>query len=314
MTTLPPVVAAGALCWRVLDGEPKILVVHRAGYGDVTFPKGKVEPRETLPEAAVRELREETGLSVVLGAPLGLVEYVMPNRRHKVVHYWTAEINDHELELARFAPNEEIAALEWLTIPKARKRLSYSHDVDILERFAERFDAGNARTFAVIAVRHGKAMPAQNWDGPDSTRPLMHRGSDQAVGIAKGINAFGPQKIISSTAVRCVATVQPLSRLAGLPIKTRDAISQDAFEDGTGDVTSIVAKRLKRQASVALCSHGPVIPQLVDELARLTDTELTAALRQHGELATGEFAVLHVSTRNPQSGFVGVEVHSAPTA
>ncbi len=314
MTTLPPVVAAGAVCWRVLDGEVRILVVHRASYGDISFPKGKVEPRETLPEAAVRELREETGLSVVLGAPLGVAEYVMPTGTDKVVHYWTAEINDHELELARFTPNDEIAALEWLTVPKARKRLSYSHDVGILESFASRFKAGNARTFAFIAVRHGKAMPAGNWDGPDSTRPLMHRGSDQAIGIAKGIDAFGPQKIISSTAVRCVATVEPLSRLAALPIKTTAAISQDAFEDGTGDVTRIVAKRLKRQASVVLCSHGPVIPQILDELAERTKTELTDSLRQCGELNTGEFAVFHVSTRNPGSGFVGVEVHAAAIA
>lgn len=313
MTTLPAVIAAGAVCWRVLDGEVRILVVHRAAYGDVSFPKGKVDPRETLPEAAVRELREETGLSVVLGAPLGIVEYVMPNGRDKVVHYWTAEINDHELELARFLPNDEIAALEWLSIPKARKRLSYRHDVGVLETFASRFEAGNARTFAVIAVRHGKAVPPSSWDGPDSTRPLLHRGTDQAVGIAKGIKAFGPQKIISSTAVRCVATVEPLARLAALPIRTKSSISQDAFEDGSSDVTAIIAKRVKRQASVVLCSHGPVIPTIVDELARRTETVLTDSIRQLGELDTGEFAVFHISTRNPRSGFVGVEVHgSAP--
>ncbi|MCY7412273.1 MAG: NUDIX hydrolase [Salinibacterium sp.] len=311
---LPPVVAAGALCWRVVDGKVRVLVVHRAAYGDVSFPKGKVESRETLPEAAVRELREETGLSVVLGAPLGVVEYVMPNGRDKVVHYWTAEIKTHELELARFTPNDEIAALEWLTISEARKRLSYSHDVGILEAFTSRFKAGNARTFAVITVRHGKAMPPGSWDGPDSTRPLMRRGSDQAIAIVNGISAFGPLKIISSTAVRCVATVEPLSRLTALPIKTTAAISQDAFEHGLSDVTAILAKRLKQQASVVFCSHGPVIPQIVDELARRTETELTNSLRRCGELDTGQFSVFHVSTRNPRSGLVGVEVHAPALA
>jgi 8-oxo-(d)GTP phosphatase len=308
---LPPVVAAGAVCWRVVDGEPKVLVVHRATHGDVSLPKGKVDPGETLPETAVRELREETGLTVTLGAPLGVVEYVMPGGRGKIVHYWTAEIYDHELNVARFIPNDEIAALEWLTIAEARARLTYSHDGGIVDTFAARFAAGNARTFAVIAVRHGKAIPPYSWDGPDATRPLMHRGTDQAAGIAKGIHAFGPQKIISSTAVRCVATVEPLSRLARLPIKATAAISQDAFEYGLSDVSTVVAKRLKRQASVVLCSHGPVIPQIVDELARETATEPSAALQRCGELDVGEFAVFHVSTMHPRSGMVGVEIHAS---
>ena len=75
MTDAPtPVLAAGAVCWRIVDGKPKVLVVYRGDRADVSLPKGKVDPGETLPETAVREIREETGLEIVLGAPLGTVE------------------------------------------------------------------------------------------------------------------------------------------------------------------------------------------------------------------------------------------------
>jgi 8-oxo-dGTP pyrophosphatase MutT (NUDIX family)/phosphohistidine phosphatase SixA len=307
-----PVLAAGAVCWRMVDGKPKVLVVYRAARADISLPKGKVDPGETLPETAVREIREETGLGVVLGAPLGTVEYTLPNGREKVVHYWSAEVNDHQLELSRFTPNDEIASLEWLSLGAARRKLSYVHDVDVIDRFAARFKAGNARTFPIIAVRHGKAVDPGAWDGPDSTRPLMHRGTDQAAGIARGIAAYAPERIISSTAVRCLSTVAPLSELTGIPVKATDAISQDAYETGTSGVPGVVAKRLKRKVGAVLCSHGPVLPNIVAEIAARTQSVTDAALRRAASLDTGEFAVLHVSVAHPKTGIVAVETHSFP--
>src|SRR3954462_2963493 len=93
-----PVLAAGAVVWRVIDGQTKVLLVHRTQHKDVSLPKGKVDPGATLPQTAVREIFEETGLTVTLGAPLGVVEYTLPNGRDKIVHYWSAEVNDHLLE------------------------------------------------------------------------------------------------------------------------------------------------------------------------------------------------------------------------
>jgi len=305
-----PVFAAGAVCWRVVEGKPKVLVVYRGGHSDVSLPKGKVDPGETLPETAVREVREETGLAVTLGAPLGTIQYTMPNGREKVVYYWSAEVDDHALELARFTPNSEIASLEWLSLEKARKKLSYSHDVDVVDRFAERFTANRARTFAIIAVRHGKAVPPETWDGPDSTRPLLQRGADQAKSIAKGIAAFGPEKIISSTAARCLATITPLAELTGLPVKATSDISQDSYELGSSAVPGIVARRLKKKVTAVLCSHGPVLPHIVSEVAARTHTELDGALRRAASMSTGDFTVLHVSLKHASGGIVAVETHS----
>ena len=60
----PSVAAAGAVVWRrrKKNGPVEIIVIHRPRYNDWTLPKGKVEPGETTIVAAVREIREETGL------------------------------------------------------------------------------------------------------------------------------------------------------------------------------------------------------------------------------------------------------------
>jgi 8-oxo-dGTP pyrophosphatase MutT (NUDIX family)/phosphohistidine phosphatase SixA len=307
----PPVLAAGAVCWRMVDGTARILLVHRDGHADVSLPKGKVDPGETLPETAVREILEETGLRIHLGAPLGTVEYTIPNGREKVVYYWSAEVSEHALQLAKFQANSEIAALEWLPIDKARRKLSYEHDRDVVDRFAKRLRKNRARTFAIVAVRHGKAVAPSSWDGPDATRPLMHRGTDQAAAIANGIAAYAPERIISSTAARCLATVAPLAEVTGLPVKATPAISQDAYEGGTDGVAAVVARRLKKRVSAVLCSHGPVLPQILTELAMQTRTEPDAAMRQGAMLDTGDFTVVHIARRGTgKHGIVAVETHS----
>ncbi len=311
MTIASPavVLAAGAICWRHDGDKTKVLLVHRGERADVSLPKGKVDPGETPPQAAVRELREETGLSLVLGSPLGTVEYTLPGGREKVVYYWASEVTDAAIERSTFAPNAEIASLEWLPIKSARAALSYDRDRDVLDRFAALVKAGNARTFPIIALRHGKAVPPGSWDGPDATRPLLHRGLAEARSVAPAIAAWGPTKLISSTAVRCVSTIEPTASITGLPVRQEVRISQDAYEDGTARVTKVVRKRVAKQRPVVLCSHGPVLPDIIDAVAAATGTPLDAPLRRAGMLATGEFTVMHVSVAHPDRGLVAVETH-----
>jgi 8-oxo-dGTP diphosphatase len=304
-----PVLAAGAICWRIVDGKVRILLVHRGDRADVSLPKGKLDPGETLPQTAVREVAEETGLVVSLGAPLGTIDYTLPNGRQKIVYYWSAEVSEHALQLARFIPNEEIAALEWTSLSKARKKLSYQHDADVVDRFAARVAAGTARTFAIIALRHGKSVAPESWDGTDSTRPLLQRGHDQALSIAPAIAAFAPDKIISSTAVRCLATVAPLSALTGIAVKPTTELSQDSYENGDTDLLAILTKRLAKKRSTVLCSHGPVLPDIVSEVSRLTETPMDTAMRVASELNPGEYSVLHIARDAATAGIVDVETH-----
>ena len=309
MSRAQPVLAAGALCWRVIDGKLRVLLVHRGDRADTSLPKGKVDPGETLPQTAVRELAEETGLAVVLGAPLPTIEYTMPNGREKVVYYWAAEITEAMIVGSTFKANAEIASLSWVSPKKARKLLSYPHDITVLDAFEERLAAGQARTFAVIALRHGKAVQPDSWDGPDSTRPLLQRGTDEARSVAPGVAAFAPSKLVSSTAARCVATIQPLAELTGKTVTVTDGISQDAWETGVAEVPSEVARRLARGRSVVFCSHGPVLPEIIAEVGRLTNTADARALRNASMLPTAAFTVMHVSLEDPHGGIVAIETH-----
>jgi 8-oxo-(d)GTP phosphatase len=309
-----PVLAAGALCWRIVNGKLRVLVIYRGDRADVSLPKGKVDPGESLPQTAVREIAEETGLAIALGAPLGTVEYQLPNGRDKVVYYWAAEVDDEAIAASTFAANAEVASLAWVSAKKARATLSYPHDLAVLDRFEARLEARNARTFAIVALRHGKAVPPEMWDGPDATRPLMQRGHDQAASVALGIAAYGPRKLISSTAVRCQSTIEPLALLIGRPVTATAAISQDAYEFGQSDVGSVLLKRLASKKTAVLCSHGPVLPEIIAEVARLSGATQVPALRGAAALSTGEYTVLHLSVENPTGGIVAIETHGPASA
>ncbi|MCX7523375.1 NUDIX domain-containing protein [Microbacterium sp. STN6] len=308
MTTA--IYAAGAVCWRIVGGKLLVLVIHRTRYGDVTIPKGKVDAGETLPQTAVREIKEETGLSVTLGVPIGVSNYRLESGREKFVHYWAAQVDDDAVARSTFVPNGEVAALEWVSIKKARKYLTYEHDVEIIDNFATLLDDGVTETFALIVLRHGKATPAGEWSGTDASRPLTDRGAKQAAGNVPTIAAWNPRKLITSTAVRCAATVAPLAAAFGLKPVREEGISQDAYENGAATVREIVGKRVRKRRTVVLCSHGPVLPVILREIALATGTTSGPYLREAAALETGAFSVVHLSATNPSSGIIAIETHS----
>ncbi|MBM7505553.1 NUDIX domain-containing protein [Agromyces aurantiacus] len=307
------VYAAGAVCWRVIDGRVHVLLVHRTVYGDVTIPKGKVDPGETLPETAVREIGEETGLRVALGVPLGVSRYAMPSGREKIVHYWAAHVSDKAVQRSTFRPNAEIAALEWVTIKRARGYLSYEPDREILDNFAALVEQEITGTFGIIVLRHGKAQARGAWKGTDASRPLVERGVKQAAALVGMLGAWAPKKLVSSPAVRCVTTVAPFAAASGLPVKRDDGISQDAWEAGNDEVRRVIGKRVRVGKTAVVCSHGPVLPEIMREIALATGTPLGSYVSDAAGLEVGEFSVVHLSASNPSSGIIAIETH-APRA
>ncbi|MBO9626333.1 MAG: NUDIX hydrolase [Microbacterium sp.] len=303
------VYAAGAVVWRIVDGKLRILLIHRTKYRDVTLPKGKVDPGEMLAETAVREVHEETGIRVSLGVPVGVSRYHLPSNKQKVVHYWAAEATDDAIRESTFVPNKEIAAIEWVSLKKARARLSYPVDLEILDFFTNLVDDGVLRTFPVIALRHAKAMPRSEWDGADAARPLTDRGLRQAKSIVGPLRAFGVRKIITSDAVRCVDTVKPLAKALGRkPVRT-SRISQDSWEDGTADLRTAVGRRVASGKPAVLCSHGPVLPGLLSEIALATGTIHGSYVGSAADLEPAAFSVVHLSASNPGSGIIAIETH-----
>ena len=64
----------------------ELCIVHRPKYDDWSWPKGKVDPNESHRHAAVREIGEESGLSVELGPYLGDIEYPLSEEGRKQRH------------------------------------------------------------------------------------------------------------------------------------------------------------------------------------------------------------------------------------
>lgn len=303
------VYAAGAVVWRLVDDKLCVLLIHRTKYRDVTLPKGKVDPGEMLAETAVREVHEETGIRVSLGVPVGVSRYHLASKKQKVVHYWAAEATDEAIRASTFVPNREIAALEWVSLKKARERLSYPVDLEILDFFAGVVSDGALRTFPLIALRHAKALSRSDWDGSDAARPLTERGRTQAKSIVGPLRAFGVRKIVSSDAVRCIQTVQPLAKALDRKITRTELISQDAWQDGSDDLRTVVGKRVRAGKAAVLCSHGPVLPGLLEEIALATGTIRGSYIRGAADLEPAAFSVVHLSATNPGSGIIAIETH-----
>jgi 8-oxo-dGTP pyrophosphatase MutT (NUDIX family)/phosphohistidine phosphatase SixA len=304
------VYAAGGVVWRVVDDKVRVLLIHRTKYRDITLPKGKVDSGEMLAETAVREIHEETGIRVSLGVPVGVSRYRLPSKRIKIVHYWAAEATDAAIRSSAFVPNKEIAAIEWVSPKKALKRLSYPVDTEIVENFLRLVDEGVLRTFPIVALRHAKAVPREEWKDKDAARPLSTRGRKQANSIVGPLLAFGVRRIVSSPATRCVKTVAPLSAALGRTIDTTKLISQDAWEDGKSDARTVIGERVRGRRPALLCSHGPVLPDILSELALATGTLRGSYLGSASALEPAAFSVVHLSVDNPGSGIVTIETHT----
>lgn len=133
MSEINEIVAAGGV---VIDTErtnsPLVLLVHRPKYDDWSFPKGKLDPGETIEQAALREVKEETGLDCRIIENLPQVKYSYQNRdgriRLKVVHYFLMEF-----VAGRISVNlHEIDAAQWCEVSDAVGKLSYEHDRKLL--------------------------------------------------------------------------------------------------------------------------------------------------------------------------------------
>lgn len=128
--------AAGGVVWRRKKGEVQLLLVHRPRYDDWSFPKGKLDDGEKPLDAGLREVEEETGLHCTAGTKLSSVRYRDRKGRDKRVRYWVMSVDG-----GSFAPNDEVDEIEWCSPDDARHRLSYEHDIALVDEF-EALDLG----------------------------------------------------------------------------------------------------------------------------------------------------------------------------
>jgi 8-oxo-dGTP diphosphatase len=248
--------AAGAVLWRPdpESGEPVIAVIHRPRYDDWSLPKGKVDPGETEPVAAVREIYEETGQQSHLGRRLCRVAYPIPIGT-KVVHYWSARGLGGE-----FWPCREVDQLKWLPLDEAMKRLTYPYDRKVTAQFADRPVA----TRTVLIVRHATAGRKARYKGDDTQRPLDRNGRAQAKSLVPQLMAFGASALFAADRARCVQTIEPLARKLDLPIAVEPTLTEEAYAADPAAARERLMEIIELGGTPAICSQGRVIPYLID--------------------------------------------------
>ena len=117
---------------------------------------------------------------------------------------------------------------------------------------------------AVHLIRHADAGHRGSWGGPDGERPLSVRGRAQAAALADELSPAAPRRILSSPLVRCVETVQPLADALELVVEPHPALAEGARREDTWALLEALAG----DEDAVLCSHGDVIPPLLDRLQR----------------------------------------------
>jgi 8-oxo-dGTP diphosphatase len=303
------VVAAGALLWRWEKGVLKVLVIHRARYDDWSWPKGKLDRGESVPEAAIREIREETGLRVSLGVKLNEIEYKIEQGNRKVVHYWAAQVTDKAISQQNFVPDEEVSSLEWLTVPEAKKRLTYKYDIEPLKLLQGLAETNHLETKPLIVLRHAKATPRSDWSNGESTRPLLPLGRIQAAILTNILAAYAPKTVLTSRWLRCTDTVAPFISNNQVRLVKRSLLSERGAKLSPIRTSKLVRKFARRNGGVVICSHRPALPTILDAISAYGDEEQQEQLKLAQSMKPGELYIIHLA-KNPSAGSAIVAIES----
>ena len=256
------IAAAGTVVLRpVADGEPEVLLVHRPRYNDWSLPKGKISADEYLAGCAVRETREEAAVEVRLGLPLSRISYPI-NGGTKTVSYWRARPMGEDSH----KPDDEVDEVLWLPASEALEHVTYDDERPLILQALEQPEESTP----LIIVRHGKAMLRGNWTGRDRARTLNERGRRQSRLLVPLLEAFGVGRVASSTAVRCMKTLQPYAKAHRLEVEGWSTLTEEEGEKNPKAVATLM-RRLARQAAesgvpLAICGHRPVLPLMLEAL------------------------------------------------
>jgi 8-oxo-dGTP diphosphatase len=262
------IIAAGAVLYRINQDEIEIGLIHRPRYDDWSFPKGKIEFGESFLAAAHREVFEETGYAAKFGPLIAEIQYLaegVPKR----VKYWAA----HAISAAKpITDLQEVDEFEWHSLKSAKAKLTHEEDRKVLKMFKE-ISPGIDQNSTLILLRHAKALKRVEWIGDDGDRPLDNRGQIQSEKFRSIYEAYEIDEIFSSDAYRCLETVKPLGRDLGIAVGIASDISEYQYSRDKEKPLKFAKKFLKASKdsetpkTVLLCSHNPVLPKILKELA-----------------------------------------------
>ena len=282
--------AAGAVALRGTGDDIEVLLIHRGRYNDWSLPKGKGKVAELPPVTAVREVLEETGVTVSLGMRLPRIRYNVP-KGAKTVDYWRAEVV-HE---GPFEPNAEVDKVRWMSIAQAMKKMTYADERRVLSAALLA-----PHSTPLLLVRHAKAMLRKDWSGRDQDRRITARGRRQADRLRPLLGAYGTQELISSSSARCMQTLAPYAAERGLSLHAEEMLTEEEGTVRPKDVRRYMAGLLAGlEVPTAICGHRPVLPSMFEGLGL-----------DPRPMVVSEVIVIH---RDDERRRLAVEVHK-PTA
>lgn len=304
-TNEPGIRAAGAVLYRHDEsGEPLVALVHRPHHRDWSLPKGKIDPGETPPVTAVREISEETGYSARLGPFLRRVHYEVPRTDPggsaagvgKSVDYFTAAALS-----GQFSASSEVDELRWLPVADAIELTSYSDDVTVLRSF---FALPHETTTIALA------QPAEFNDAADDQRTLSATGQRQAAALCDMLRTFEPTRVLTAPDPHCARTIRDCAAAIGVSVINDPRFAAEnrpeSADNGAGLLEAIVASG----ETTVVCAAGSVVTHLVDagisrdEVSPLTDEagdgtpDAATVSPARGSLWLLSFGVNHRATAN----------------
>jgi 8-oxo-dGTP pyrophosphatase MutT (NUDIX family) len=131
--------SAGGIVVRKGDLGPEIVLGRRRRERDGvtwTLPKGTPHAAETTEQTAIREVTEETGLTVDIVDTVGAIEYwfvLNGTRYHKTVHYFLMRPTGGDMA----QHDHEFDEVRWVELGAAERMLSYPTERDIVARASD---------------------------------------------------------------------------------------------------------------------------------------------------------------------------------
>jgi 8-oxo-dGTP diphosphatase len=252
---------------------------------------GKIDDGETVPECAVREVREEIGLVAQLGIPLPPIHYHVASGL-KVVHYWAVKANG-----VRLLPDgNEVDSVMWCAPEKAAALLSNPSDVVPLQYLSAAHKRGELDTWPLVVLRHAKAKPRSSWSKAEGERPLAATGTRQAQAVSRLLHTWMPLRVVTSPWLRCVATVAPYAKAAGAKVKLAEALTEHRHQRSPKKTAAVIEGLFDKQRPVVVCTHRPALPTVFSQLGEHMPPHLRDLLPgKEPYLTPGELLVCHVA-------------------